>query len=349
MRRDGCCNRSRFHSTLLSAAVILESLPTGSGAAAGLRRQRVYIFLTRQGFLFALLLIVMLLGAVNYVNSMAYLMTFLLGSLFMVCMLHTYRNLRGLVVMCSDAEPVFAGEQARFPLVFDNRGASERPALRVRPAPVRRRRGARDTTPALFLDLSLGADEPARRELEVATERRGTLRIGRLVIETRYPLGLFRAWSYLEGPACTVYPRPEGGYAFPPAQELHADRETGRKPGTDDFAGFAAYRPGDSIRRIDWRALAREQGLLVKRFSGSGGRRLVLAWNALPGALPVEARLSQLCRWVLEAERLDFHYGLELPGTGIDAGFGAEHRGACLEMLAHFGLPAESDGGRGDS
>ena len=331
----------------MSTAVILESLPAGTGAATGLHRSRVYIFLTRQGFLFVLLLLIMLMGAVNYVNSMAYLMTFLLGSLFMVCMLHTYRNLRGLMIRCSDAEPVFAGEHARFPLLFDNRVGSERPALRVHAAPSRSARGTRAGAAPPSLSLSLVANEPGRRQLEVPAPRRGILRLERLIIETRYPLGLFRAWSYLDGPSCTVYPRPDGGYTLPPSQELETDSDAGRRPGSDDFAGFAAYRPGDSIHRIDWRALAREQGLLVKRFSGSGGRRLVLSWDLLPDASPVEARLSQLCRWVLEAERQGFHYALKLPGIGIDPGTGVEHRRACLEALAHFGQAGATQPGAG--
>ncbi len=334
MSRAACCNRFRSRNTRLSTAVILESFP--AGAATGLSRRRVYIFLTRQGFLFALLLIVMLLGAVNYVNSMAYLMTFLLGSLFMVCMLHTYRNLRGLIVRCGDGEPVFAGEQARFPLLFDNRDGTERIAIHIRTT-VPDRRWLSRAPPLATLELNLSANEPARGYLEVAAKKRGTLRLQRLIIETRYPLGLFRAWSYMDGPECTVYPRPDGAYVLPPSRELHTDHESGNWPGSDDFSGFANYRPGDSTRRIDWRAFAREQGLLVKRFSGSGGRRLLLSWDLLPAVASIESRLSQLCRWVLEAERQNFHYALALPGVGIEVGTGAEQRRNCLESLARFG------------
>jgi len=299
--------------------------------------------------MFMLLLMVMLLGAVNYVNSMAYLMTFLLGSLFMVCMLHTYRNLRGLVIRCSDAEPVFAGETARYPLLFDNRDGAERPALQVRTTPPRSAPGKREPAAAISLELSLAPNEPGRRLLEVPAPRRGTLRLERLIVETRYPLGLFRAWSYLDGPSCTVYPRPGGSHALPPSQEIESDSDAGRRPGSDDFSGFAAYRAGDSIRRIDWRALAREQGLLVKRFSGSGGRKLILSWGLLSDASPVEACLSQLCRWVLEAERQGFQYALELPGAGIDIGIGADHRRVCLEALAHYGQPRASRTGAGET
>lgn len=324
----------------MSTAVILETLPTASGTTGGLQRRRVYIFPTRQGFLFALLLAVMLMGAVNYVNSMAYLMTFLLAGLFLVCMLHTYRNLRGLVVSGSDAEPVFAGEDARFPVLFDNRGGGDRLALMLRAASPRRGAPLDADAAGAELAQSLPGNEPVRAHLILPTARRGSLRIPRFIIETRFPLGLFRAWSYLDGTACTVYPRPAGSHALPPALELATERDSGRRPGADDFAGFAAYRPGDSVRRIDWRALAREQGLLVKRFSGSGGKKLVLSWHLLPESVQLEARLSQLCRWVLEAERLDFQYALELPRVTIGAGAGAPHRHACLEALAGFGEPA---------
>lgn len=320
----------------MSAAVILESFPAGS--TTGLERRRVYIFLTRQGFLFALLLVVMLLGAVNYVNSMAYLMTFLLASLFMVCMLHTYRTLRGLVLTGSDAEPVFAGESARFPLLFDNRGGGERPGVYVRSAPRRKgRRRAEDGRAHLVINLDAGVPTPGH--LDVPAPERGRLHVGRLTIETRYPLGLFRAWSYLDGRDCIVYPRPAGSRVLPPSRETSAERESGRQPGADDFAGFSNYRPGDAIRRIDWRALAREQGLLVKRFSGGGGRRLVLDHGLLPESMPVETRLSQLCRWVLEAERLEHEYALVLPDRELAPGRGPAHRRACLEALALFGKP----------
>lgn len=326
----------------MSTAVILETLPAPADAATGLGRRRVYIFLTRQGFLFSLLLIVMLAGAVNYVNSMAYLMTFLLAGLFLVCMLHTYRNLRGLVITCNDAEPVFTGDDARFPLLIDNRSGAERPALFVRPA------GGRGTPLAAgargaLLALCAAANEPARVHLVIRTARRGALRIPRFIIETRFPLGLFRAWSYLDGATGTVYPRPGGSHALPPAMEQQVEREGGRRPGADDFTGFAGYRPGDSIRRIDWRALAREQGLLVKRFSGSGGKKLVLSWSLLAESMPLEARLSQLCRWVLEAERMEFEYALELPGTVIPSANGSKHRHRCLEALAGFGGPVEGE------
>lgn len=321
----------------MSESIVLERplLPASGISSAGLKRRRVYIFPTRQGFLFAFTLVVMLLGAVNYTNSMAYLLTFLLASLFMVSMLHTFRNLRGLIIKLADAEPVFAGEAARFPMLFDNRSGYDRLALTVRPHPKRRDRGSGAVT-ALALDVRGGDLE--RVELEVIAARRGLFQLDRLLLSSTFPLGLFRAWSYLDtGPSCLVYPRPAGAAPLPPPQESESEHDTGQRAGTDDFTGFRTYRPGDSIRRIDWKALAREQGLLVKRFAGAGTRKLELRWTAVhPGADP-EARLSQLCRWVLEAERLGIHYAVEIPGARVEHGLGTPHKNACLELLARYG------------
>ena len=93
----------------MTESVILEQKAPQTGSASALlsRRQRLYIFPTRHGLVYAVMLAVMLLGAINYTNNMAYMLTFMLGSLFMVCMLHTYRNLRGLIVTVSEARPAF--------------------------------------------------------------------------------------------------------------------------------------------------------------------------------------------------------------------------------------------------
>jgi uncharacterized protein (DUF58 family) len=327
----------------VTASIVLERslLPAGGDSAAGFTRRRVYIFMTAQGLLFGFTLAVMLLGAVNYTNSMAYILTFLLASLFMVCMLHTYRNLRGLVVRLADAEPVFAGEPVEFPVLLDNRAAGRRLGLSIRVHPPRAAR-ARRPGPGIGFDL---APAELRRELlPIAAPRRGRHRLERLLIECTWPLGLFRAWSYLDtGPEVLIYPRPAGDLPLPQSDEAEEAEIGGQRPGTDDFTGFSAYRPGDSARSIDWKAFAREQGLLVKRFSGAGSLRTTLTWDAAGERGDVEARLSQLCRWVLEADRHGFRYALRIPGAAVEHGSGEAHRRRCLELLARHGEGAGRD------
>lgn len=306
--------------------------------AQGMRRQRVYILPTRQGLTFTFLLLTMLLGAINYNNSMAYLLTFLLASLLLVCMLHTWRNLAGLIINSEPARPVFAGEVAYFPLLFDNRGAADKPCIELG------REGGRlfDRNKkqfAISTIIYLRNEQVLRHKYPVKTQQRGLIPAGRITLSTRYPLGLFRAWSHFQNNRrCLVYPRPAGKMPLPEAAMSKPQGEGSGKSGADDFVGFRHYRPGDSVRNIAWKALARGQPLLVKRFSGERGTQLILSWQELAPLRDTEARLSQLCLWVLEAEEAGYNYGLEIPGAVIHPGRGDMHQHACLEALARFGV-----------
>lgn len=293
---------------------------------------RIFILPTRYGLAFALVLGAMLLGAINYNNGLAYVLTFLLASVAMVSMLHAHRNLTGLKLGVAAPKPAFAGSAARFYLTIDNRGRPARYALNVR--------YHYDPNAADKLDgvhhMDLGADMVAREAIEVAAIKRGLQPLGQLVLATRYPFGLFRAWCPLSiATACLVYPRPEGRQSLPQSAAPGA-RESGRRGvGRDDFAGFRDYVPGDSPRQIHWKAVAREQGLPVKVFSGADLGDLMLRFEDV-AATAIEARLSQLCRWVLDADAAGFRYGLSLPGTEIPPAEGESHRHACLKALALF-------------
>lgn len=112
----------------------------------------------------------------------------------------------------------------------------------------------------------------------------------------------------------------------------HGDMGTG----TDDFVGLRDYRPGDSLRRLDWKAFARERGLVVKQFGGDRAAQVSIDWDQLP-VLEPELRLSLLCRQVLDAAEQGLSYGLRLPGVTLAAGHGEIHKHRCLESLADFG------------
>ena len=323
----------------MNTGFVLERAPAGKDTgqhAATLQRRRVYIFPTRQGILYGMVLLVMLVGAINYSNSMAYLLAFTVGSVYLVCMLHTYRNLRGLVVHIQSAPPVFAGEAAHFPLLLDNRTGAQRLGIIICSAV---RRGRPRSRPEDGHRADVPAGQMQQEAVAVPSRRRGLLRAGRLRLESAWPLGLFRAWSYIEGDAATVvYPRPAGNPALPELSMDSHEYQSGRLSGTDDFTGFRPYRPGDSIRNIDWKVLAREQGVLIRRFSGSGMRRLILHWEYTAHLPDTERRLSQLCLWVVEAEQQGLHYGLDIPGTQLPLDHGGTHEHRCLKALATHGL-----------
>jgi len=332
----------------MTQITVLEQLPfsfnqSGTGVQ---QRQRIYILPTRYGLFFAVLLLVMLIGAINYTNSMAYALTFLLAGLLVVSMLHTCYNLRGLLISTPAARPVFAGEPLRLPLLLDNQAGPRRIALGIELSKSRTVKGKGRQKPitAEPLDVNLNAGVIMPAHLLIKTLNRGALRPGRLRIASCFPLGLFRAWSYIESDqTCIVYPRPAGVHEIPVSTVYGMAELQGRQSGADDFTGFKPYQPGDSIRNIDWKAYARHQPLQVKRFSGSGAGKLILSWDNCHPQANTEQRLSQLCLWLLGAEQDGYFYSLVIPGASVDPGRGEAHLRRCLTLLATYGQTDQVD------
>jgi len=321
-------------------AVVLEgpaSVINGDAGGAGLGRNRVYILPTRPGGLYALMLLVMLLGATNYNNSMGFILCFFLTGLALVCILHTYRNLSGLVLTTGVPGPVFAGETAEFPVELHNRANITRHALEFSAITGKRFWQKRNPDAEWRINFDIDADGRDTVFLPLKTTRRGYYSIGRVRIAGRFPLGLFRAWSYYSvGNQCMVYPQPVGTAHLPQRTLTEVSLVEGNMHGVDDFGGFKKYAPGDSIKMIAWKSLAREQELMVKQFVGGGARTLTLSWRSVDHLHTIEARLSQLCKWVLIAEQQGCTYGLELPRMTIAPQRGGPHKHRCLEALALF-------------
>ncbi|HSQ05197.1 MAG TPA: DUF58 domain-containing protein, partial [Burkholderiales bacterium] len=273
----------------------------------------------------------MLAGSVNYNLSLGYVLTFLLSAMGVNAMLHTFRNLAHLKVTAGQVLPVFAGEQASFVFNLENPGDLTRHSIGL----------TWDGIATTYVDIP--PRRPVRAAIAVPAPRRGVLRPRRFKLYTQFPLGLYHAWSYLElDMECLVYPRPVA--AGLPLPLIAAPNASGERFGTgdDDFAGLRLYQPGDSPRQIAWKAAAREDVLLTKQFGGRNSAACWLSWDDLPHGLGVEARLSQLTRWVLDAHVQCVSFGLRLPGTVLAPQAGDSHRDRCLRALALFDLHDES-------
>jgi uncharacterized protein (DUF58 family) len=286
-------------------------------------QRRIFILPTRQGYFFAFTLLVLLFASIQYQLSLGFLLTFLLAGMVGVGMLHTWRNLAHLRLRPGRCEPVFAGQTAHFALSMET-------PVRTRFAIAVRRR---DEQP---VHVDVVPEGVAAVQLPVVAARRGLLRCGRLEVFTRYPIGLFHAWSYVDFDlAIVVYPRPDAAAGSAPAQSRSESEEGIPIGGDEEFNMLRAYRAGDPPKLIAWKALAREQGLLTKDFSAMASSELWIDW-AEAHAPDAEGRLAILCQWVLQAERFGQAYGLRLPGVTIAPSRGESQRTRCLEALALF-------------
>ncbi len=290
-----------------------------------IRQRHIYILPTRFGYLYALVVFVTLLGSLNYQNNLGLLFSFVMVATGLVSMLFAWLNLLGLRVQCRGGAAIFAGDLARFQVTFRDIGGRERFDLCVRT-------GDEENPP-----IGLHQDDQQTLTLALPTQRRGMFHLDEVHLETTYPAGLFRAWCYLSSDAqVLVYPRPASQAPDPlPAADGQSRASGEGGDGSNDYVGPRGYRPGDSPRHLDWKAMARERGLIVKQFSGEQSVRIWLDWRAVP-ADNIEARLSLLTRQVLDAFQGRLIYGLRLPGTEVAPGEGRGHTHQCLAALAHF-------------
>jgi uncharacterized protein (DUF58 family) len=286
--------------------------------------RRIYIVPTRLGAAFALMLFAMFLGAMNYANNLALGLAFTLGSLGLTAMHYCHRNIAGVRLASAICEPVFAGQMARFRIAVEN------------PSPLARHEIMIANDHGVPVPVRLDANGRVVLEISLPAARRGRLPLEYFEVLTHYPFGMFRAWAYLHmNLHCIVYPRPSERALPPPPLETDTGGAQDSIRGDEDFAGLRGFNPGDSPRRIAWKAYARGLGLHVKVYAGTAVTSHQFDWNALEG-LGVEARLSQLCRWIEDAHARGRAFGLRLPGIDVPPNIGAAHRQRCLTALALF-------------
>jgi uncharacterized protein (DUF58 family) len=283
-------------------------------------RKRVYILPTGFGLFLGAMLATMVIGGLNYNNNPALLLAFLIIAVAHNSLLQAHLTLSGLRVTALHAEPVHAGQPLELRLTFESPGNRRRDGLELR-------RGD-DTA---YFDLVPGGRGEVR--LAIPTLRRGWLAPGRMRVSTVRPFGLARAWTWLlPERALLVYPAPEAEAV--PLPDLGGDGQSTRTRAQGEQPHHLRdYRPGDAQRQIAWKASARADRLLVREYEATASRDVELDWFAL-GALPHEARIRRLTRWVLEADRQAIRYRMRLPAGAIGPGRGAEHRHACLRALA---------------
>jgi uncharacterized protein (DUF58 family) len=291
-----------------------------------LNQKRLFIFPSRSGWWYFFLLLVILMVAINYQNNMAFALVFLLASVFVVGILHTFANLSGLTITALRSEPVFSGDYVQLQIELTRSGKRRYFDIRL------------SWPDAQATSVTLSDNSAATATLYVPVAGRGWFRPNRLTVATVYPLGLLRCWSLLLLDIdVLVYPKP---MAAPLSQaqvvEGEADGERLAVVGADDFYEFSEYHPGDPLKHVHWKGYAKGQGLLTKQFASYSEQQHYLDWQDFQG--DVEQRLSYLCYWILQLEKTADDYGLRLPGIEFAPAHGRQHQQKLLKALALFRL-----------
>ncbi len=314
--------RERLLRVAESKLPALTRLKASEAMPITLDRRRIYVIPTRFGLFFGVFLAAMTLGALNYNNNPALILCFLLASVAHSGLLLGFLAMRGVRLQEVIGEPVHAGEPLNVRLRFDAVELRQRQGLVLR----------RDTGVSSF---SLGTDSAAEVTLQVPTQRRGWMKLGRIELSMRRPLGMFVCWSWLHPPTeLLIFPALEA--TPPPLPLAGSEGSPVRQRGPEEEVhGLRDYRVGDPLRSIAWKRSAQQARTLVKEFESPAGRDVQLDWDRLAG-LGLEQRISRLATWVVESERRGCSSELRLPGQTFGPARGRAHLHACLRALALY-------------
>jgi uncharacterized protein (DUF58 family) len=284
-----------------------------------LHRRRIYVLPTAFGIGFGVLIVIMQLGALNYANNAALLLTCILAAAAWMSLFAGFRTLAGLELVSVNAAECHAGNSLSLTLHF-RASARPRPSLRLRIG-------------SAISAFALAAGESPSLTINLATNSRGWMRPGRMKLWTEQPFGLFTIWSWLNPQtSILVYPSiEEPAPPLPHGGGQHGERFSAGDG--DEFSGLREYRSGDPQRRIAWKASARHDGLLVRESEVLVDDNRILRYSDLHG-LDHESRIRRLAAWVIAADAAMLSCSLELPGQRIGSGLGQSHRTACLRALA---------------
>lgn len=304
--------------------------PALQGSEVVLTQRNLYMLPTGAGWMFTVLLVILLMTAMNYGNGLAYVLTFLLAATAFVSMMFTHKNLHKLVIKSGPCTPVFAGAAASFTICFENK-QNERLGIIVEPFV----KAMPEFNKTILARTDVPANSQSCVEINQATTTRGYLAIPTVLLSTRYPLGLLYSWSrrITLDSRCLVYPKPAAQKIDLGLEQLAGGELTGHHQQGDDFAGLREYQISDPPKHVHWKAVAQGRGMQTKVFSGRHSEILWLDWKNFPEIKP-EARISLLTRAVLDADKAGLQFGLRIPGKIINPTRSNLHRHECLKALA---------------
>lgn len=288
-----------------------------------LTQKRIFIFPNKVGFLFLVLLTLLLVTGINYQNNLILSIGFIMISLFVTTIISTYQNISSLIIKAGACEPCYVGETVQLPLTLTNPNKASKVGIFV---------GLNQVDSKLVSVI----DKQQTIKLTFLAKERGRLHVPRIKLFSVYPLGLLTCWSWLRldfnG---VVYPAPVDLPFRSSSGEGLDDNTQTTQSGMDEFDGLRMYQKGDSLKRVAWKQYAKTQQLMTKQYFDFQGDERCIDWQTLYG-FEIEYRLQVLCGWVLAAHKQQSEYSLRLPNIEVPLDSGEKHLHRCLTELALF-------------
>lgn len=279
-------------------------------------RRNIYVFFSQEGALYAFLIAITFVSGVNYGNNLVLGFSFYLIGMWVIGIILAFLNLQGVKVRVTQTNLPKAGDEAQLKVQFESQGR------------------LKHAIAAYLIDQEGNAqqidhlDGTQTLTFIQETKTRGALNWGYLVVETKYPFGVARAWGYVQV-AMTTWVSP----AHLPSIGHHNQETSGQGivSSEGDLARLDAYQEGESLARVVWSQLARGRGMLSKKLEQGQPQHLILDYNQMTG--DHEARLSKIASAVFYAPA-NAPFVVHLPDNRGQVGQGNVHKQNAYLRLA---------------
>ncbi|MBR9729233.1 DUF58 domain-containing protein [Shewanella intestini] len=297
------------------------------------------IFILPSGFGLAWLglVVVLYLFGTNYQNNLIIGLSLVLASVFHTCIIYSYKNLAGLTFSALTPPEGVAGDTMPMPIKLS--GQTDKHHTNTTHQQIclnfAHQRHIRVHHSGELTDATIPFDNPAR----------GLLRPGRITVSSYFPLGLCRAWSYVDlDLQHIIYAKPQPSeiqLTSVASQDATNEQHGKLRPGVDDFKGLTPYIDGESLKQVAWKQWAQGKGMFTKVFAEPEGAPVWLSYQR-HSAESVESQLSHLAWQVDSLSRKQQMFGLSLLHYAIEPNNGDAHRKACQIALATFALSSNT-------
>ena len=291
---------------------------------------KTYIFPTGFGFAFGLLSFILLVMAIGYGNNILYFFVFLLVSMGMTTSYLTNKNIESVKIDELKSTLLYAHENNMLVAHIDNQNKKN----------------------AALWDLEFRVEHLKKDIKEIHTlsevektgyltvnwipERRGQVRAPRILMQSRFPFKLLRAWKYYHRPVeFLVFPERRGKENLVSLLGFQSNRDEMAKLENEGlFRDYREFQNSDSPARIDWKRSVKHQKHLVKNYEKSGDRKILIDWDMTASLPDFEDRISQMALWVDLCHQRNEMFSLRIKNFQTDYFASPSHYKTCMEKLA---------------
>jgi len=303
-----------------------------------LNSRNIMIYPTRFGLSYLGFVVLVFLLGTNYQNNIILLFSYLLASLFISVMLHSFYNFSQLCFYSRTEQRGYVDDLIYF-------------VIKITADKTHYDINAHFTDRTLISQSAhLAQCVQGSKEIKLTykSSKRGKYYLGRVTVFSEYSLGLFKSKTVLGfGHYAIIYPKAKsliaGQFQFSsqPDEPNIESYQTTNSIGTDDFSELKSFVRGESRARTAWKQLAKGQGHYSKHYQASQGQLQWLKLQDMPSN-DVETQLAYLSFLIGELTATNQAFGLSLStdisnkSMNIEPNVGFEHQQACLTALALY-------------